>query len=168
MNRRLVVYGVITLLVIGVVLLFIDEPLDDDTKSWLDAEPLSEEDRETIHLYKKFSEIPQYRDPVRKLNPKQRSASRLCYHLTQPCATIISADKQRVEPLVPDNPAYWSAYRAAIDAGAPRFDPEIKISESPFPAGTALITASSRIYLRELLDHGVIDPEIFFDHRWIT
>lgn len=164
MNRRLVVYGVITLLVIGVVLLFVDEPLDEDTKSWLVAEPFSEADRETIRLYKKFSETPQYRDPGRKLNPKQRSASRLCYHLTQPCATIISTDKQRVEPLVPDNPAYWSAYRAAVEAGAPRLDPEMEISESPFPTGTELITASSRIYLRELLDHGVIDPEIFFDH----
>ena len=52
MNRRLVVYGVITLLVIGVVLLFVDEPLDEDTKSWLVAEPLSEADHETIRLYK--------------------------------------------------------------------------------------------------------------------
>ena len=66
--------------------------------------------------------------------------------------------------MVPDNPAYWSAYRAAVEAGVPRLDPEIKISESPFPAATELITASSRIYLRELLDHGVIDPEILFDH----
>ena len=159
-NPTIRICVLVSILMLIIAWLSIDEELGEDVKVWLVETPLSNDDQITIDLYRRFDETPRSininkpLDLRLDLKLKRKFAEQFCFFLNYTCAVIILTDKQRIEPSIANNPAYWEAYWTAFRRGAPLFDMKKQLL-----VGTELLHAANNIYIRSLLDHGVISTD---------